>query len=52
MRAREVQEAEFAAQADIYKRQLDIGDLPLGGSFLNGVLQPFSGILSALDIPT
>ncbi|KAF2148597.1 hypothetical protein K461DRAFT_330031 [Myriangium duriaei CBS 260.36] len=27
-------------------------DLPLGGGLLNGVLQPLTGILSALDIPS
>ncbi|KAF7191946.1 Dothistromin biosynthesis peroxidase dotB [Pseudocercospora fuligena] len=44
--------AEHARQEHYYKRQLSLGDLPLGGGLLGGVLQPFSGVLSALDVPT
>lgn len=47
-----VKRAEHAAQAKYYKRQLDFGELPLGGGLLNGVLQPFSGALELLDVPT
>ena len=46
------QVAEHARQEHYYKRQLSLGDLPLGGGLLAGVLQPFSGVLSALDVPT
>lgn len=45
------QAIEFEAQEKYYKRQLDLGDLNLGGGLLNGVLQPFSGVLAALDVP-
>nr|ANZ54410.1 heme-thiolate peroxidase HTP6 [Leptoxyphium fumago] len=44
-------DAEYARQAHFYKRQLDLGELILGGGLLNGVLQPFSGILKDLDVP-
>ncbi|KAK5126273.1 hypothetical protein LTR85_010508 [Meristemomyces frigidus] len=44
-------EAEHAAQEQFYKRQIDLGDLLLGGGLLNGVLQPFSGVLADLDVP-
>lgn len=47
-----VKRAEHAAQEQYYKRQLKIGELSLGGGLLNGVLQPFSGVLQALDVPT
>lgn len=47
-----VKRAEHAAQAQFYKRQLDLGELSLGGGLLNGVLQPFSGALKLLDVPT
>ena len=45
-------EAEHAEQEQFYKRQLSVGELPLGGGLLNGVLKPFSGILQGIDIPT
>lgn len=46
-------EAEVhAEQEKFYKRQVALGDLPLGGGLLAGALQPFSGILSKLDVPT
>jgi hypothetical protein len=52
MKARELEKKEeFAAQEKFYKRQLDLGHLLLGGGLLNGVLQPFSGVLAALDVP-
>ncbi|EME45937.1 hypothetical protein DOTSEDRAFT_51548 [Dothistroma septosporum NZE10] len=47
-----VKRAEHAAQAQFYKRQVSLGDLPLGGGLLNGALQPFSGVLKDLDVPT
>ena len=43
---------EYAIQEQVYKRQLGLGLLPLGGGLLNGVLQPLTGVLSALDLPT
>ena len=48
----ELQKREFSRQEQFYKRQLGGGLLPLGGGLLGGVLQPFSGILSGLDVPT
>lgn len=45
-------DAEHHAQAQYYKRQLELDDLPLGGGLLSGVLQPFSGTLQGLDVPT
>lgn len=47
----EVQKREYVAQEQYYKRQVDLGELLLGGGLLNGVLQPFSGVLKALDVP-
>ncbi|KAF2168491.1 hypothetical protein M409DRAFT_65447 [Zasmidium cellare ATCC 36951] len=47
-----VKRAEHEAQAKYYKRQLDLGELPLGGGLLDGVLQSFSGALELLDVPT
>lgn len=44
--------AEHAAQEQYYKRQVSVGDLPLGGGLLNGALQPFTGVLAGLDVPT
>lgn len=44
--------AEHAAQEQYYRRQLDLEDLPLGGGLLGGVLQPFSGVLQNLGLPT
>lgn len=49
---KEKRDAEHAAQAQFYKRQLEERQLSLGGGLLNGVLQPFTGILSKLDVPT
>lgn len=43
--------AEYVAQEKFYKRQIDLGELLLGGGLLNGLLQPFSGILQDLDVP-
>ena len=48
---RDVQKREHAAQEQYYKRQVDLGELLLGGGLLNGILQPFSGVLAALDVP-
>lgn len=45
-------EVEYAQQAQYYKRQLEERDLPLGGGLLNGVIQPFTGVLSGLEVPT
>ena len=45
----DVQKREFDRQEEFYKRQLDLGSLLLGGGLLNGVLQPFSGVLASLD---
>lgn len=47
----ELEKREHVAQEKFYKRQLDLGELSLGGGLLNGVLQPFSGVLESLDIP-
>ncbi|CAK4031304.1 aromatic peroxygenase-like [Lecanosticta acicola] len=46
-----VKRAEHARQAEFYKRQVDLGDLPLGGGLVSGVIQPFSGVLALLDVP-
>lgn len=46
------EKVEHQRQAKYYKRQLDLGELPLGGGLLNGILQPLSGVLEGLDIPT
>lgn len=45
----EHQKRELDRQEQVYRRQLDLGDLPLGGGLLNGVLQPFSGALALLE---
>lgn len=45
----EVQKREHADQEKFYKRQIDLGQLLLGGGLLGGVLQPFSGALAKLD---
>lgn len=39
-------------QNEYYKRQSTAGLLPLGGGLLNGALQPFTGRLANLDVPT
>jgi len=44
--------AEHARQEEFYKRQVANGDLPLGGGLLGDILQPLTGILADLDIPT
>ena len=49
MQAHEIQKREFDRQEQFYKRQLDLGQLPLGGGLLGGILQPFTGILQDLD---
>lgn len=49
MHSSEIQKREFAEQEKFYKRHLDFGELLLGGGLLNGVLQPFSGVLEKLD---
>lgn len=46
------EKVEHERQAKYYKRQLDLGELSLGGGLLGGVLQPLSGVLAGLDIPT
>lgn len=46
------EKVEHSRQAKYYKRQLDLGELSLGGGLLGGVLQPLSGVLEGLDIPT
>lgn len=46
------EQIEHARQAEFYKRQLDLGDLSLGGGLLGGTLQPLTGVLANLDIPT
>lgn len=48
----EAKRAEHAAQEAFYKRQLGLGDLPLGGGLLGGILQPFTGVLVKLGVPT
>ena len=48
----ERQKREFEKQEKVYKRQIDLGQLDLGGGLLGGILQPFSGVLQALDVPT
>ncbi len=40
---------EFTQQEMFYERQLDLGELLFGGGLLNGILQPFTDVLSALD---
>jgi len=45
-------DAQHARQEKVYKRQLLSGLLPLGGGLLGGVLQPFSGTLAGLGLPT
>jgi hypothetical protein len=45
-------DVEHAKQERVYKRQLLGGLLPLGGGLLGGVLQPFSGVLAGLGLPT
>ena len=49
---KERREAEHAEQEVFYKRQLAAGDLPLGGGLLGGALQPFTGQLKLLKLPT
>lgn len=52
MKARELEKkAEYEAQEKFYKRQINLGQLLLGGGLLNGILQPFTGVLSGLDVP-
>lgn len=43
--------AEHKRQEEFYKRQLLSDALTLGGGLLNGVLQPFTGVLDSLDVP-
>lgn len=50
--AAEKQKRDFEKQEKVYKRQLGLGQLPLGGGLLGGILQPFTGILQGLDVPT
>lgn len=45
----DIQKREFDRQEQYYKRQLDLGELLLGGGLLDGVLQPFTGVLADLD---
>jgi len=52
IKARELEKkAEYEAQEKFYKRQINLGQLLFGGGLLNGILQPFTGVLSALDVP-
>jgi hypothetical protein len=51
MSSHEIKKRALDDQEKFYKRQLDLGDLLLGGGLLNGILQPFSGILEGLDVP-
>lgn len=48
----EKREVKIARGNEWTKRALLDGLLPLGGGLLNGVLQPFSGTLQGLDVPT
>jgi hypothetical protein len=48
----ELEKREFARQEQYYKRQVLGGLLNLGGGLLNGVLQPFTGSLAGLGVPT
>lgn len=50
--AAEKEKRDHAKQHEIYKRQINLGALTLGGGLLGGVLQPFKGILSGLAVPT
>ncbi|MCJ1333740.1 hypothetical protein MMC10_010440 [Thelotrema lepadinum] len=43
---------EAAVRSAREKRQGILGGGPLGGGLLGGILQPFSGILADLDLPT
>jgi hypothetical protein len=43
---------EHAAQEKFYKRQIEARQLNLGGGLLNGQLQPLTGVLANLGIPT
>ncbi|KAJ8609908.1 hypothetical protein MRB53_038846 [Persea americana] len=47
----QVKRDTHARQEAFYKRQVSVGKLTLGGGLLNGVLQPFTGILQNLDVP-
>jgi len=49
---REAEHNHFKRQEEYYTEQVKRGDLLLGGGLLGGILQPFTGILEALDIPT
>ncbi|KAH9845157.1 aromatic peroxygenase-like [Teratosphaeria destructans] len=48
----EKRSAEHAAQEQFYKRQVEARQLTLGGGLLTGALQPFTGVLAGLDVPT
>jgi ABC-type glycerol-3-phosphate transport system substrate-binding protein len=48
---REAEHNHFKRQEEYYTQQVKRGDLLLGGGLLNGILQPFTGILQALDVP-
>jgi hypothetical protein len=52
LEVRETKRAEHAVQEKFYKRQLSVDDLPLGGGLVGGLLQPFSGVLQDLGLPT
>ncbi|KAB8343155.1 hypothetical protein FH972_022745 [Carpinus fangiana] len=46
------QKRDFDHQEKYYKRQIEERQLDFGGGLLGGVLQPFSGLLQGLDVPT
>jgi len=52
IKKRELEHSHHKRQEEFYSQQMKRGDLPLGGGLLAGVLQPFTGILADLDIPT
>jgi len=49
---REAEHNHFKRQEEFYTQQVKRGDLPLGGGLVNGLLQPFTGILADLGLPT
>lgn len=52
MQAESKKRDSHAAQEKFYKRQVKARQLGLGGGLLNGVLQPLTGILENLGLPT
>jgi hypothetical protein len=49
---REAEHNHHKRQEEYYNEQVKRGELLLGGGLLGGILQPFTGILEALDVPT